>query len=79
MSEVGYYLSKEDLREAKEKIIQSLEANGDLVLVHWTPFVPDYPLTGDEVHELFLEPDPRIVHQWGSREEQYRMDVFTKV
>lgn len=79
MSEVGYYLSKEDLAEAKEKIILSLRPQGDLILVHWTPFVPDYPLTGDEVHELFLQPDKRLQHLQGKREEKYRLDVFRKL
>lgn len=79
MSEVGYYLSMEDLKTAKEKIIESLEKNGDLILVHWLPFVHDYPLTGDEVHELFLEPDARLQHLNGKREEQYKLDVFRKI
>ncbi len=79
MSEVGYYLSKTDLENAKEKIVNSLSPNGDLILVHWLPLVPDYPLTGDEVHDLFTEPDARLLHLYGKREEKYRMDVFSRV
>ena len=79
MSEVGYYLSKDDLAKAKEKIISSLQPGGNLVMVHWTPFVPDYPQTGDEVHDLFMQPDVRLQHIHGNREEKYRMDVFRKV
>ena len=79
MSEVGYYLSKEDLIIAKEKIINSLRQNGDLILVHWLPFVPDYPLTGDDVHELFLQPNQYLQHLGDRREEKYRMDVFRKI
>ena len=79
MSEVGYYLSKEDLAKAKEKIIDSLEKHGDLMLVHWLPIVPDYPLTGDEVHNLFLQPDARLQHLFGKREEKYRLDVLRKL
>ena len=79
MSEVGYYLSMPDLKTAKEKIIDSLEPNGDLILVHWLPFVHDYPLTGDDVHQLFSEPDARLQHLHGKREEKYRLDVFRKV
>lgn len=78
MSEVGYYLSSEDLQKAKEKIIVSLQKEGDLVLVHWLPFVPDYPLTGDEVHELFLQ-DKRLQHLFGKREEKYRLDMLRKL
>ena len=79
MSEVGYYLSQQDLEKAKEKIINSLEPEGDLILVHWLPLVPDYPLTGDDVHDLFLLPHPQLQHRQGKREEKYRMDVFRKI
>ncbi len=79
MSEVGYYLSLDDLKKAKEKIINSLEKDGDLMLVHWLPFVPDYPLSGDEVHELFLVPDVRLKLINSKREEKYRMDVLRRV
>ena len=58
-------------------MVVSLEKNGDLMLVHWLPFVPDYPLTGDEVHDLFLQ-DNRLQHVFGKREEKYRMDVLRK-
>lgn len=78
MSEVGYYLSGEDLKKAKEKIVASLEKGGDIVMVHWTPFVHDYPLTGDEVHDLFLQ-DNRLQHLFGKREEKYRLDVLRKL
>ncbi len=78
MSEVGYYLSKEDLQRTKVKIIGSLQRNSDLILVHWLPFVPDYPLTGDEVHDLFLAPVAELKHIYGKREENYRLDVLRK-
>ncbi len=78
MSEVGYYLSLDDLQKAKEKIISSLQIDGDLILIHWLPFVPDYPLTGDEVHELFLKPDTRLKLIYQKREEKYRIDVLRK-
>lgn len=79
MSEIGYYLSLEDLKIAKEKIINSLQKNGDLVLVHWLPFVEDYPLTGDEVHNLFTEQNNILQHIMGNRYEKYRLDVYTKI
>lgn len=78
MSEVGYYLSMEDLKQTKEKVITNLQKDGDLLLIHWLPFVPDYPLTGDEVHELFLTPDARLTSVYSKREEKYRIDVLRK-
>lgn len=81
LSEVGYYLSVDDLRLARTKIIANLAAGGDLVLVHWTPPVPDYPLTGDQVHDLFMVmagPDQPLTHLQHQRAETYRLDVFRK-
>ena len=53
LSEVGYYLSERDLLMARDWIVNALRPGGHLLLVHWTPLVEDYPLTGDEVHDLF--------------------------
>jgi len=77
MSEVGYYFALPDLKVLSEKTIHSLQANGDLVLVHYLPLVPDYPLTGDEVHEFFLQL-PDLEHLKGFRAERYRFDSFRK-
>ncbi len=79
MSEVGYYLSMKDLKITKEKIINCLEQNGNLILVHWLPFVHDYPLTGDEVHDFFAEPNAALTHINDLRKEKYRLDVYTKI
>ncbi|RZK61489.1 MAG: methyltransferase [Pedobacter sp.] len=76
MSEVGYYLSLDDLIKSRERIFKSLNKGGVLVLVHWIHFVADYPLNGDQVHECFLESDLKHLH--GYRESDYRLDVFQK-
>lgn len=78
-SEVGYYLSVEDWKRAQEKIIRHLKPNGNVVLVHWTHFVHDYPQTGDQVHELFAENAAgRLKHLKNLRTEDYRLDVWEK-
>jgi len=51
LSEVGYYWSLADLHRSLDWMFGALRSAGHLVLVHWTPVVADYPLTGDEVHE----------------------------
>lgn len=77
MSEVGYYLSMDDLKLAKKQIIQRLTGNGELILVHWTHHVTDYPLSGDEVNETFLaDPDLKLVYQYKTAD--YRLEVFSK-
>jgi predicted TPR repeat methyltransferase len=81
MSEVGYYLAMPDLQQLAQKIIDHMAEGGHLLLVHWTPFVHDYPLTGDQVHETFLQlsgPDKPFMHLKGQREDTYRMDLFEK-
>lgn len=52
LSEVGYYLSAADLTHAVAGILDHLAPGGVLLGVHWRHEAPDYPLTGDRVHEL---------------------------
>jgi SAM-dependent methyltransferase len=79
LSEVGYYLSGADLLRAREWIIQALQPGGHLLLVHWTPFVEDYPLSGDEVHECFLEMTPTpLTWVYQARKERHRIDVLSR-
>jgi SAM-dependent methyltransferase len=74
MSEVGYYLSSGDLKRTRDLILQALAPKGLLILVHWTHFVADYPLTGDEVHELFSTIGLTNIH--ANRTADYRIDVY---
>ncbi|RYF72082.1 MAG: methyltransferase domain-containing protein [Cytophagaceae bacterium] len=81
VSEVGYYWSMEDLKKAQQLMIDHLQPGGQLLLVHWTPPVHDYPLTGDQVHETFLEKTgdgQPLRHVHGQREEKYRLDLFER-
>lgn len=79
--EVGYYWNLADLARAADLIAGALPAGGQLLLVHWTAPVHDYPLTGDEVHEFFLQktgPDGPWRHLTGQRQPEYRLDVLEK-
>ena len=81
MSEVGYYLAMPDLERLKEQILSHLETKGQLLLIHWTPEVHDYPLTGDEVHDAFMTltgPGKPLKHILSQREKTYRLDSFEK-
>lgn len=77
VSEVGYYFALPDLDMLIDQIAAAQRRGDDLVLVHFTPFVPDYPLTGDAVHERFLQRS-----EWtrlhGRIEERYRIDVLRR-
>jgi len=79
LSEVGYYLSRDDLRTAIPRICDGLVGDGQLLLVHWTPVIDDAPLTGDEVHEEFLHHNGGLLdHLRGERAETYRLDLFAR-
>lgn len=81
LSEVGYYWAPADLARAADLMLAALPAGAQLQLVHWTPPVPDYPQTGDEVHDFFLrqaEPSGPLKHLHGHRAEKYRLDLFEK-
>ena len=77
LSEVGYYWSPKDFARAQTEILAHLAPSGQLMLVHWTPPVHDYPLTGDEVHEAFLVMEG-LKPLNGHRKETYRLDVLEK-
>ena len=80
VSEVGYYWGRQDLPTAQAQIAQHLEAGGQLLLVHWTPYVAEYPLTGDEVHEAFLADVGSVWRSLVSqREERYRLDLLERL
>ncbi|TGE21159.1 class I SAM-dependent methyltransferase [Hymenobacter metallicola] len=82
LSEVGYYWAAPDLTRVAAQLEQVLAPGGQLLLVHWTPPVHDYPLTGDEVHDFFLaktQPGGAWRHLHGFRHATYRLDVLEKV
>ena len=78
LSEVGYYWNPDDLQLAIQRIESALQPGGTLVLVHYTPYVPDYPLTGDEVHEAFSQRLRGAYRVTARRAERYRLDVWKK-
>ena len=49
LSEVGYYLDGHDCQQLAELAVTSTR---DLMAIHWRHPVPDYPLSGDEVHKI---------------------------
>jgi trans-aconitate methyltransferase len=79
LSEVAYYWAGEDLQRARDLIIEHLDPGGNLVMVHWRPFVEEYPRTGDEVHELFISStEQSLRHLSDRRQDLYRLDVFER-
>jgi hypothetical protein len=78
LSEVGYYLSLDDLSRLRAWIVERLLPEGQLVLVHWTPVIDDAPLTGDAVHDLFLDVPGQLARLSGGRAPTWRLDVLER-
>ncbi|OUC16208.1 MAG: methyltransferase [Alkalinema sp. CACIAM 70d] len=80
LSEVGYYWSLPDLQRAKAGILEHLRPQGQIILVHWTVDAENLPLTGEQVHDSFMELVPTaLTHLQGYRTPQYRLDLFELV
>jgi len=77
LSEVGYYFAPPDLRKLGERCVAALNSGGDLVAVHYLPVVPDYPLSGDEVHAEIEQWG--LSHIAGFRAERYRLDIWRQI
>jgi hypothetical protein len=78
VSEVAYYWRMADLERAADKMAGMQARGGQLLLVHWTPLVKDYPITGDQVHDYWTSrPEWRTVRSM--RQEQFRLDVLERV
>ena len=77
VSEVAYYWQREDLDRAIAMLASHQAPGSHLVLVHHTKPVPDYPLTGDQVHDVWLDrPEWRVIDQ--QRHEGYRLDLLER-
>jgi SAM-dependent methyltransferase len=79
LSEVAYYWSWTDLRKAQHLILDHLRSGGHLLLVHWTVDARELPLTGNEVHDSFIDLAPASIKSLSSlTEDKYRLDLFEK-
>lgn len=77
VSEVAYYWDRGDLERAIDTLSTHHRPGGDLILVHWTPIVHDYPLTGDAVHDLWLaRPEWHTIID--EHRPKYRLSVLSR-
>jgi chemotaxis methyl-accepting protein methylase len=78
LSEVVYYLHAKDVARLASRVTKALAQEGNVVLVHWTGET-DYPLTGDEASELFInlmDQTARVVRR--DRYRAFRLDVLIR-
>ena len=76
MSEVLYFLSKQDIAKVIDRVRACLDATGLVLLVNWRGRSGD-PCTGDEAAEYFISRtserlEPHVQYQ----EEKYRLDLL---
>lgn len=74
LSEVVYYLDREDVRRLAARIDAGARPGCDILLVHWLGET-HYPLTGDEAAECFMEAS-QAERVGGQREAAYRLDIL---
>ena len=77
LSEVLYYLDKDDLDRLATRACLSLVPGGTVLMVHWLGET-DYPLSGDVAVEHFTRRlERRPVHSFRqAREPEYRLDCL---
>jgi LmbE family N-acetylglucosaminyl deacetylase/SAM-dependent methyltransferase len=77
VSEVGYYLSPEQLELLVRRAAASLTSGGIVIACHWRHPVSDYPLRGDEVHDAFRR-SRELERIGGYDDEDFLLDVFAR-
>ena len=73
LSEVGYYLDRGDLRRLLDLVARDALPGATILACHWRHPAPDYPLTGDQVHEEIRRRWPRVSL---IEEEDFLLDVL---
>ncbi|MFB7719852.1 class I SAM-dependent DNA methyltransferase [Nocardia sp. NPDC056100] len=76
LSEVCYYLEAPALRTVVDELLDHLESDGVVLCVHWRHPVPEYPLTGDEVHAI-LGGHRGLAAVGSYRDDDFLLEVFT--
>lgn len=75
LSEILYFLNRNDIRRLAASVIGSLAPDGTLLLVNWTGET-DTPCTGDEAADCFIEAcrDGHWLPDHREQTESYRID-----
>ena len=74
LSEVVYYLDRDDVRQLAARVGAAARTGCDIVLVHWLGET-HYPLSGDEAADLFIATVAADVVE-RRRDKAYRLDIL---
>ena len=75
LSEVGYYLKEDALREMLDRELPRLAPAATVVSAHWRHRVADYPMTGDHTNDV-VAATPGLHLIGGYRDDDVAIDVF---
>jgi SAM-dependent methyltransferase len=75
LSELAYYFDSDALAQMVDLLTSSMVGHGTLVGVHWRG-VTDYPLSGDEAHEI-IGSHPRLRSLVHHEEPELVLDVWS--
>src|ERR1700683_4414732 len=79
LSEVVYYLSRDDAGRLAVRVTRCLAKCGCAILVHWTEET-NYPLSADEAATLFIQQiGPSFVVERADRYRQFRLAAFSRL
>ncbi len=76
LSEVGYYLTREQLDAALAELEVALGDRGTLLACHWRRPVPEHLLTGDEVHAVIAQRGLPLIAR--HEEADFILDVYSR-
>jgi SAM-dependent methyltransferase len=76
-SELGYYLSEQDLQRWIERAVESLTPAGQLLACHWRPQIDGCPLDAGRVHDL-LQVRLGMHRVFGHQEPDFLLDVWSR-
>ncbi|HEY0934667.1 MAG TPA: SAM-dependent methyltransferase [Trebonia sp.] len=76
-SEILYYFGDDDLDRVLGLAAGALGPGGQLLAVHWRHPAPDYPRTGDAVHQA-LAAHPGLARLTGYRDQDFAAEVYAR-
>jgi len=76
ISEMAYYLSKDELHEFIEKLKHSLNDEGEILCCHWRHEIQDFELNAEQVHQAFQQHFP-FHHYLSLNDPDFMIDLWT--
>ncbi len=76
ISEMAYYLSKDELHQFIEKLKHSLNDDGEILCCHWRHEIQDFELNAEQVHQAFQQHFP-FHHYLSLNDPDFMIDLWT--